>query len=523
MDIISLSFFIFVAISVLTYYIFPKKFRVVILLISSLVFYGFSGLQNLVYILATIISTYFISKKLVALNTVQKGLVKADMGEDEYKSAKNKLQKKKRSLLVFGLALNFGLLMFVKTIGFLAIEQGVVFSTNFLGWVSPLGISFYTFIVTGFLIDCYWGKCKTENNIIKHALFVSYFPQIVQGPINSYKTMSSQLDEGHSFDGERLTAGIVRTLWGLFKKLVIAERLTIFVDAVFNDTATVPGIVILVSVVFYLIQLYADFSGGIDIVMGVSAMFGIQMDENFKQPFFSKSLSEFWTRWHITLGTWMKTYVFNPLAFSKPFGKLGKKLKKVFGVYIARTMPTGIALFLTFILVGIWHGVNTKYLLFGVTNGVIILFSTLMEQRYTQVKNKLRINNSSKIWATLRVLRTLCVLVFLFYILRSNTVAQFAQCFARTICDANIVQLPKYIFDLGLDCYDFLLVGLSVTTLFAVDFYDYLHPNCTVCEKVVTMKPIWRDVVIFVTLFVILIFGCYGPAFKSSGFLYQMF
>lgn len=523
MDIISLTFFIFVTISVVAYYIFPEKFRISILLVASMVFYAFSGLQNMVYIMGTIVSTYYISNKLVRFNVAQKSLVKAEMGDAEYKAAKNSIQKRKRSLLILGLAINFGILVFVKTIGFLAVERGVVFSSNFLGWVSPLGISFYTFIVTGFLVDCYWGKCKTENSFIKHALFVSYFPQIVQGPINSYKTMSSQLDKAHSFEYELLIAGIVRVLWGLFKKLLIAERLAIFVDAVFADTSAIPGVIIFIAVVLYLIQLYADFSGGIDIVMGVSVMFGIHMDENFRQPLFSKSLSEFWTRWHITLGNWMKTYVFNPMAFSKPFAKLGKKLKSVFGVYAARTLPTGIALFLTFLLVGIWHGVNANFLLFGLVNGTIILFSTLMEQRYGQIKDKLHIDGSSKLWSAVQVLRTQLVLIFLFYILRSNSLDQFRECLVRTVSAANISQFPEYILNLGLDVYDFAAVALAIVTLFAVDLHDFLHPDFIIREKIMAMQVIKRDIVIFVALFVILIFGCYGPAFENSGFIYQMF
>ncbi len=523
MSIVSLTFYIFIGLTLILYYVFPQKHRWVVLLVASMFFYAFSGFQNLLYLCTTVVSSYFVASALSRLNVQQKALSKEELGAALFLQKKRKLQNQKRILLSAGLGINLGLLIFIKVIGFLKTECAVAFNPDFLGWVAPLGISFYTFIVSGFLVDCFWGKCAPQNNFFKHVLFVSYFPQMVQGPINSYRHMSDSLLREHTFDVQTILTGFLRMLFGLFKKLVIAERAVLFVDSVYNTAEAQPGCIILISVILYLFQLYADFSGGIDIVMGVSQMFDISMNENFRQPLYSRSLSDFWNRWHITLGTWMKTYVFNPLAFSKPFQNMGRRLKRHFGVYVSRSLPTGIALFVTFLLVGIWHGVNLKYIAFGMVNGTIILFSTLMEQKYSTVKKKMCINDTSKVWYAFQTLRTFIILLFLFCLLRSDTLTQCVVCLRNIFLDFNLSMLMSCILECGLDAADLLVLGIAIVFLLGIDWYDYLHSRKTLYQSIGSGKPFWRSVIIFVALFVLLIFGCYGPNYNGSNFLYQMF
>ncbi len=256
---------------------------------------------------------------------------------------------KKRRVLVVGVVLNFLILAVVKYTNFVIANLNTLFSWmnintkfGFLQIIFPLGISFYTFQSVGYLIDVYRGKIKADHHFFHYALFVSYFPQIIQGPISRYDQLANQLMEPHLFDYQRIKFGIQRMLWGFFKKMVIADRIAVVVNQVFDHfyEKNYGGFVIFIAVLLYGIQIYADFSSGMDIIYGVSQIFGIQLSENFRRPFMARSVAEFWQRWHITLGTWMRDYVFYPLALSKPFNYMGKKMRKWGSRYAAKVIPT---------------------------------------------------------------------------------------------------------------------------------------------------------------------------------------
>ena len=239
--------------------------------------------------------------------------------------------------------------------------------------VLPLGISFYTFQTMGYVIDVYRGKFRAAKNPAKFALFASFFPQIVQGPIAFYSDLAYQLYAPHDFNYNRFKSGGILALWGLFKKLVIADRAVAMVKLVAGNYSDFKGTYILMAVCMYAIQLYADFSGGIDICRGFAEMLGITMAQNFRQPYFSRSLTEYWHRWHITLGEWLRTYLFYPISISKPFLKMGKQLKKHGLKHLGKVLPTSIASLITFIVIGVWHGAAWKYVAFGLFNGMAIL------------------------------------------------------------------------------------------------------------------------------------------------------
>ena len=237
----------------------------------------------------------------------------------------------------------------------------------------PLGISFYTFQSAGYIIDVYRDKYECCNNIFKFALFVSFFPQIMQGPIGRYDRLSPQFNEPHYFSLENTEYGLQLMLWGFFKKIVIADRIGVVADKVFLHPYDYNGIFVIVGVLAYCLQLYADFSGGMDVVSGAAELYGIKLDKNFRQPFFSKSISEFWRRWHITLGTWMKDYVFYPFSLSKKMMKFSKLMKKHFGTFAGKTLPICLADLLIFFLVGVWHGAAWNFVAWGLYYGIILI------------------------------------------------------------------------------------------------------------------------------------------------------
>ena len=311
MSFTTLQFFLFAAAGVIVYYVIPKKVRWVWLLILSYLYYFSFSVKTSVFLMFTTLVTYIGGISLETVNEQSKRYLEENKGildRQAKKAYKEKTKKNKRRIVVLMLLLAFGLLGAVKYLNFvienidalvLAIGHGQYIEP--VNIILPLGISFYTFQSISYIIDIYQGKYKAERNVFKYALFVSFFPQLLQGPIGRFDRLAHQLYEGHSFSVISIQYGLQRILWGLFKKMVLADRVSGFVNTVFNNYASYGGWYNLVAVLLYCVQLYADFSGGIDIVIGTAEMFGIKMDENFRQPFFSKSIGEFWRRWHITL------------------------------------------------------------------------------------------------------------------------------------------------------------------------------------------------------------------------------
>ena len=257
--------------------------------------------------------------------------------------------------------------------------------------------------------------------------------------------------------------------WGFFKKMVLADRAALIVEEVFRYVHLYHGFTVLFGVLAYTLQLYADFSGGMDIVMGASEMFGVKLDQNFKQPFFSNSISDFWHRWHITLGTWMKDYIFYPFSLSKAMNKFGKFTKKVFGNTVGRCLPICLANLLIFFIVGVWHGAQWKYIAYGFYNGFLIAASNLFEPLYPKIFKALHINNEGRAWKLVRILRTFVLVVISFYFdvceslyaalyMMRSTVTGFTF---KTFTDGSLLKL-------GVDYYGMCIIFVGCVIWFIV-------------------------------------------------------
>ena len=307
----SFAFAIFAIITIAVYYLIPRKeYQWAVLLVAGLTFYLYNSYRFVFYIVCTTASIYFAAKYIEDYAKKTKELAKQkkeELSRAEIKAFKKERKKREKRILALVLILNFGILFLLKYYNFMVggLFELLGFSkseTPFIKLFLPLGISFYTFQATGYLIDVYRGLVKAERNFFKFALFVSFFPQIIQGPISEYEQLGAQLVKEHKPEWMRFKMGCQLILWGLFKKLVIADRAIYFIQKCTSEYTRYNGFIIFLAGLIYALQLYTDFSGGIDISRGVAKILGIDIIDNFRRPYFSKSLGEYWRRWHISLG-----------------------------------------------------------------------------------------------------------------------------------------------------------------------------------------------------------------------------
>lgn len=426
MNLLSFPFFIFLLILTILYFLVPKRFQWWVLLAGSLYFYGCSGPRNLIFIGITALSTYLAARRIESLQLAQKAELaarKKELDRAGKAALKERYTRRTRRLLILTLVLNFGLLSYFKYLHFVVAQINHLI-TAFGGaaiqdtWqlIVPMGISFYTFQTMGYLVDVYWKKVPAEKHFGKMLLFVCFFPQVTQGPISDWSELTGELFTEHDFTYHNFSWGLQRMFWGYFKKMALANALGVFVRHLFAHYSEYTGIAALIGAFLYSIQIYADFSGYMDIVCGFCEVLGIRLTENFERPYFSKSIAEYWRRWHSSLGRWFKTYIYYPIAMAKWNQKLGRYMRDHFGKAFGRALPASVALVAVWLTTGLWHGASWGYIAWGGVNGLFIIFSLWMEPIYEGWKQKLHINESAFWWRLFQVVRTF-VLVTLIKVL----------------------------------------------------------------------------------------------------------
>ena len=436
MDFLSLAYILFICLLMLLYYALPRLVKGSenakwgILLLASILFYLMSGPANLVFLLLTSLSVWYGARRMSSVTAALKETLRQKSpSREEKKALRAKAQKKKKRILSAVLILNFGILAWLKYSGSLFPAGTMTFGKFLL----PIGISFYTFQACGYLIDIYGAKYEAEASFPRFLLFISWFPQLIQGPINRYDRMKDSLFTPHSFDRERTVRALLLILFGLMKKYAVADMLSGHISAVLDRyVSQVPGCMIITAILMYSIQQYADFSGGIDVVLGVSSLFGVEMMPNFRQPYFAVSLGDFWRRWHISLGAWMRDYVFYPFALTKPMQRFGKWCSK-FGKHFGRVMPACIANILVFFIVGIWHGSELHYIVWGLYNGLVIALSDLTAPVWENIGAALKLPAHPKGLHLFRILRTFIIVNIGWYFDRITDTAEAFRCLARSL------------------------------------------------------------------------------------------
>jgi alginate O-acetyltransferase complex protein AlgI len=476
----SIDFAVFFPIFFILYWIFAQKLRArnILILLSSYLFYAWWDWRFLFLIIFSSLVDFTIGRKI-------------------YKASKKPV---KRNFLIISLVLNLGFLVYFKYANFFIdsfIKSFRLFGTELdsfsLHIILPVGISFYTFQTLSYTIDIYRERLKPTNNWLAFFSFVAFFPQLVAGPIERASHLLPQFFKTYKFNYKLFKSGLLLMAFGLFKKMVIADRLAIVVNEVYNNPTDHGGQALIIATIFFAFQIYCDFSGYSDIAIGISRTLGFDLMKNFDTPYFSKSITEFWRRWHISLSTWFRDYVYIPLGGSR------KGTNRMY-----------INLLLVFVISGLWHGAAITFIIWGFIHGIIIVIEKAFSNQNIIIKRE-------------RFFSGLFFQVFTFLIVCFAWIFFRANSYFDSIYIVrNLFNFPdnfKGIYNLGLPSHEFDLALISIIFLL---LFDYIHRKYNALKLLSKINFLGRSIVYISIVFVILLFGVYGND-SVSEFIYFQF
>ncbi len=436
------------------------------------------------------------------------------LSKEEKKLSKKKCQRRQRSLIAVIIVYNLAILAELKYL-FPVLSHPVAL---------PLGISFYSLQSISYLVDVYGEKYEAQHNFGKVLLYLCWFPQLIQGPINRYDLIGQDLYKPYRLNAPRLRYAFYIALFGAVKKYAIGDLLAPVVNACLNDnSAGYPGSYLLFGAFLFAIEQYANFSGGIDMAMGASLLFGVKMNDNFRQPYFSTSLAEFWRRWHISLGSFMRDYVFYPFVTSKPISGLTKTINRRFGNHAGRAIIGGISNLIVFALVGLWHGPEKHYLMWGMYNGIIIALSDAFAPLFATINRTLGICEDGKGIRCFRIARTFMIVVFAGYFDVIGPVRTGIACFANTFLHFDLHQGLNMIRTLGTDGVTSVQAAVTACIATVLLFINslYKEKGISPLEHIYDRKYYVRWIVCF-SLMIMLLYS-FTVSSGIRGFMYAAF
>ncbi len=511
MGITSFYFLCFFAAMLIVYYSIPKKLQWGFFLVCSVAYYLMSGNGLLILYPIASVSVCYLGIRLLGKLPSEK-------------------EKERRGVLIMTILVNIGILVVLKYVNFgIYTVNGIASLLGGSGtlleevdFLAPLGASFYTFSLLGYVVDVYYGIAAPQQNYGKLALYGMYFPVMISGPILKYREHGEQFFAPHFFDYRQVTRGLQRMVWGFFKKLVIAERLGTLVSTVYGQYPDYPGAYIWIATICYAFQLYTDFSGCMDIVLGMSESLGIILPENFRTPFFAESVAEYWRRWHITLGVWMKDYVFYPVLRSRFFTKLNRSWKERFGKKRGKQYATFAAMFILWLTVGIWHGGDWKFVIgSGLLHWFYLVMEELLAPPCARVMSRLHVNGKGRVIHVVRVLRTFFLVCVGDLFFRASSVGDAFAMLREAVTTWNVSVLwDGSLLQLGLDGVEMAITAVSLLLLYGVS----LRQQKGSVRDAIAAKPLpVRWILWYALLFYVILLGCYGPGYSASEFIYQGF
>lgn len=492
----SFHFLFFFPIVVCVYFFLPKKIRWIWLLVSSYYFYL---AWNPKYGLLLFAST---------LTTWLSGLLLEKAGGIQEEKKRN---RRKKWCVAGSFTFNLAILVFFKYYPFLTHnitavfrQVGIEVATPVLDVLLPVGISFYTFQALGYTMDVYRGDIRAEKNLARYALFVSFFPQLVAGPIERSTNLIPQLQKPTTFSFDNLKNGLLRMLWGFFEKMVIADLAAVMVNSIFLQYKTTTGLVLWVGVLLFAVQIYCDFSGYTDIAIGAAQILGISLMENFHRPYFATSIRDFWHRWHISLSTWFQSYVYIPLG-----GNRKGKPRKYLNVMI------------TFLLSGLWHGASWNFVIWGGLHGMFQVMGEVLQPARQRLLRLLRVRTASFSHRLLQTLCTVALVCFAWVFFRAPG-AQDALVILRNACQ-NInfmVFFDGTMLQYGLDRLGLVVLVAAILVLFGMDALRSRVPVLQTLEQ----QSLWFQWTLSLSTILAMVFICiYHASVMSQAFIYFQF
>jgi len=483
----SLQFLIFFPVVTGLYFILPHKYRWALLLIASCVFYMFFIPAYILILAVTILIDYFAGIFIV----------------------KSEGRKKKIFLIISIISTCLVLAIF-KYFNFF--NSNIALIANFFHWnysipalklLLPIGLSFHTFQSLSYVIEVYKGRQKVERNFGIYALYVMFYPQLVAGPIERPQNLLHQFYEKHDFDFERVINGLKLMAWGMFKKIVIADRIAVFVYKVYNNPTNFKGLALIIATVLFAVQIYCDFSGYSDIAIGSAKVMGFKLMQNFNRPYFSKSITEFWQRWHISLSTWFRDYLYIPLGGSR--------------VKIPRYL---FNLFITFLISGLWHGASWTFVIWGAIHGIYIIIEKLIERIRSKPNKKTTSGKESFTIKTIKVFVTFSLVTFSWIFFRANNISDALYIVKNLFYNFkgwfSLEYIKNTISIIDLKSYEFLKVLISISVLFIVEL---IQRKISII-KFITLRPLAVRWGIYIFFIISMLFF---KSFQNQQFIYFQF
>ena len=502
MSLLSTSFFVFLIITLIIYYIFPKH-KKHILLFASLFFYFSVSSASLVKMIG--LTAYVLAVTYFGAILIEKNKGKA-----------------KSTIVIISITALVAVLVSLKYLYNLSALITSIFHLNgdisILKFLPYIGISYFVLSAIGYLLDVFWETYSAERNVVKVALFIFFFPQIIAGPVTRFQSMKEEFDKPLKFDSDNIVNGIRRMIWGYFKKLVIAEHFATIVTSVYSNYHIYGALDIVIATFCYAIQLYTDFSGCMDIIMGASETFGIKLPENFNAPFASKSLQEFWQRWHITLGLWFKDYVMYPIQKTHFLIALGKKARSTLGKNIGRKIPFYCAMTILWALIGIWHGGTGYYIIAsGVVPFILLFISDIMKPVSEWFDSKLSLKADNKIWNFIQMGRTLFLISICWLFVCSGSTTKAINVIKHFLSNLLFVNISNLYTNELINVELLALLILGVFLVMLEHFIIIKHNN--VITYMNNKNFFFKWFIIYVEIGMIFFFGVVG----ESDFIYNQF
>lgn len=496
----SIHFLIFFPIVLAVYFIIPKKLRYLWLLVSSYYFYMSWNAQYAV---------------LIAFSTVVTYLTGILIEQISLEEGKLWLRLKKFTLFL-GITANLGILFMFKYLDFAVDNLNALLESFGLSVIEqdfdlllPVGISFYTFQALGYVIDVYRKNIDAEYNLFRYALFVSFFPQLVAGPIERSGNLIKQLnnaDKINLWNYERIAKGFMIMMWGFFMKVVIADRAASVVNNVFDNYYMMNTSALIMGAVFFAVQIYCDFASYSTIAIGAAQIMGFKLMDNFDTPYFAMSIKEFWHRWHISLSTWFRDYLYIPLGGNRK-GKFRKHLNTM----------------IVFLVSGLWHGANWTYIVWGGLHGAYQIIGDITKPAKIKLETRLNVNTQATSYKIVKMLITFALTCFAWIFFRADSInIALAYIYRLFTCLDPWALTTGLLYSIGLDRQEMNILLISIGVLLFVDIMK--RKNNIRFENIADKQNFWvRELIIFVLIFAVIVFGAYGYSFDAQQFIYFQF